>query len=126
MKKVIFRCAVCKLPLSNPVVELVDRTKLAFEDIGGDYLPVGFFAVVDAHATGFEAGHPVINLRDAIHTKHHPDPTRLFGCCGPSGAGQRNTLCANGHEVGSESSDCHTYHGVDLDPACVEMEHIKM
>ncbi len=121
MENMIFRCAICKLPLSNPVVELVDRTKLAFEDTGCDYLPLGHFAIADKLAIGFESGHAVINLDDAINTRHHPDPKRLFGCCGPSGFSGRNTLCANGHEVGTESSDCHTHRGLDFDPACVEM-----
>lgn len=52
-----------------------------------------------------------------MNTRYHDDPRRVSGCCGPSGIDGVNTLCANGHEVATESSDCWTGpHYVELEP----------
>jgi len=55
----------------------------------------------------------VLNLKDTINTKHHSDQSRLNGCCGLDGLGM-NTLCANGHEIGTERSDCWMPHYIHI------------
>ncbi len=38
------------------------------------------------------------------------DTRRMSGCCGPSGIDGPNRVCACGVDVGTESSDCWTWH----------------
>jgi hypothetical protein len=59
-----------------------------------------------------------------VNTRYHDDPLRMSGCCGPSGIDGVNTLCTNGHEVATESSDCWTGpHYVELEPyKCIIVE----
>lgn len=65
----------------------------------------------------------MINLEDAVNTRHHPDTRRLNGCCGLDGRDGLNTVCANGHEVGTEKSDCWMPHVLLLDPGKTVVEH---
>ncbi|WP_157469362.1 hypothetical protein [Gemmata sp. SH-PL17] len=66
---------------------------------------------------GKSCGRFLLNLRDMVNTGYHPDGRRVSGCCGLSGIDGVNTLCANGHEVATESSDCWTGpHHVELEP----------
>ena len=51
-------------------------------------------------------GRVLVNLRDLIGTKRHADSRRLNGCCGLDGLDGANLVCVNGHEVGTEKSDC--------------------
>ena len=56
----------------------------------------------------------LVNLQDAINTKHHSDRRRLNGYCGPAGFDGPNIVCINGHEVGTEHSDCWMPHVLEL------------
>lgn len=47
--------------------------------------------------------------------KNHPETRRFQGCCGSSGAGGLNKVCANGHEVATEFSDCYMPHYIVFD-----------
>jgi hypothetical protein len=124
MNKVIFRCTVCKLPLSAPLVELVDRTKLSAV-LGEDYISPGFYVVADDNFAN-PAGQWVINLGDEQNTMPHTDAHRLQGCCGFSDIHGRNTMCINGHEIGTEFSDCWVLHGLQFDSNCVELENVSI
>jgi len=60
------------------------------------------------------AGRVLVNLADLVGTKHHPDYRRRAGCCGLDGLDGPNLVCSNGHEVGTEKSDCWMPHAAVL------------
>lgn len=123
MDKVIFRCSICKLALSVPLVELVDRSMLCNKR-EKDYIGQGYFVVADDGFDSSAIGHYVINLDDAQNTAQHEDLNRFVGCCGPDGTHGRNTVCMNDHEVGTERSDCVTSRSLAFDPLCVEIDRV--
>ncbi len=120
----IIRCAICNIPLSVPVRERQNREGLCHE-MGCDYIEPGVYVVADECFATHADGHLVINLKDAINTKHHWDRRRLSGCCGIGGMDGPNTLCLNDHEIGAEYSDCWMPHGLAFDPNCAVLETLN-
>lgn len=115
-----FKCIRCGALITRPLSELPADTPVNVED-GQDHVPTGTYATnPEDNWTGME-GWYVVNLADAIDTQRHPDIGRLNGCCGLDGLDGRNTVCANGHEVGVEKSDCWMSHCLLLDPEAVEI-----
>jgi hypothetical protein len=111
---ILFKCASCGLPVTRPVRLLDEVPDLPSGD-GVDLLPEGCCWRDDR--PGKSCGRFLLNLRDMVNTRYHPDGRRASGCCGLSGIDGVNTLCANGHEVATESSDCWTGpHHVELEP----------
>ena len=111
---ILFKCATCGLPVTGPVRLLDEVPDLPSED-GVDLLPVGCCWRDDR--PGKSCGRFLLNLRDMVNTRYHDDGRRTSGCCGPSGIDGVNRVCANGHEVATESSDCWTGpHHVELEP----------
>jgi uncharacterized protein (TIGR02996 family) len=111
---VMFRCARCYLPITRVVSLLVDEARLVHSD-GADLVPQGYcWRATKGYYLGIE-GHFCINLKDLVNTMPHPDMGRRVGCCGPSGDAV-NTVCTNGHEVGSECSECYMPHYLHLEP----------
>jgi hypothetical protein len=51
-------------------------------------------------------GKILINLEDLKNVEDHADKSRTEGCCGMSGTNGPNKVCKNGHEIGTERSDC--------------------
>lgn len=110
---VIFECPTCHQPLTRPLMPLPDDKSVCYED-GATAIPAGFFAIsADDYWTG-SAGCPLINLADLVGTRHHPDPHRNNGCCGRDGCDGPNLLCTQGHEIGTERSDCWMAHAAVL------------
>lgn len=118
---IAFKCAQCGLMVTRPV-RLLDAVPDLPSGDGVDLLPDGCCWRDDRRGKSF--GRFLLNLRDPINTRYHDDPRRTNGCCGPSGIDGVNTLCANGHEVATECSDCWTGpHHVELEPqTCVLVE----
>ena len=117
--EVVFRCATCHVVVTLPLRSLSDRALLC-ETAGEDYVPRGWMLKSDgSFFTGTE-GQFIVNLKDLINTKHHSDPRRLNGCCGLDGCDGKNTICKNGHELGTERSDCWIAHAILLDPSAIE------
>ena len=123
MPKIIFKCAICNIALTKQLSELEYKSQLQEED-GCDHIPLGFYAVEDGEYYSQAKGQYVVNLKDLINTKHHPDPKRLNGCCGLDGCDGMNTICINGHEVGTERSDCWIAHAITFDRTAVWLDRI--
>lgn len=117
---VIFRCAICQLPLTGPLRLLADAVWLGEGD-SKPLVPAGFFWKSDGNAWNGTAGHYCVNLADLRNVKPHPDNRRRNGCCGMDGCDGMNTVCGNGHEVGTECSDCWMPHFFHLAPTAVEV-----
>jgi len=111
----VVKCSVCNLPLTEQLSELASPSMLA-SDLEKDRAPAGFF--------GIEHGHFITNSQDIINTRRHPDVTRLQGCCGPSGGDGMNLVCLNGHEVGTEHSDCTVAHSITFDRSACWLDRI--
>ena len=118
----IVRCRECGVALSRPVQRLHDPSALDESD-GRPHVPMGRFAVSEGFFTGFD-GWLMLNLQDAVDTRHHPDLRRRNGCCGLDGCDGPNTLCANGHEVGTERSDCWLPHVLLLDAGKAKVDEV--
>ena len=115
---VIFECAACGHAITRPVALLPPDQPVKLED-GEPAVPEGYFALSDDEYWTGSAGCPLINLKDLIGTRHHPDGRRLSGCCGPDGCDGPNLVCACGREVGTEKSDCWMAHAAVLLPDAV-------
>lgn len=101
----VFQCASCRVAITRPLLPLRPDQFLGLE-MGQPAVPEGYFGVSTQDGTS-----PVlVNLADLVGTKHHPDRRRLAGCCGLDGCDGPNLVCADGHEVGTERSDCWTPH----------------
>jgi hypothetical protein len=108
---VVFQCPACQRAITLPLLPLDAHQSLCLE-AGKPIVPRGFFWVSDGEH--FAKDCAVVNLADLVSTKHHPDYRRLNGCCGLDGLDGPNLVCDNGHEVGTESSDCWTAHAAVL------------
>ena len=116
--RVIFACPQCGVQLTAPVSELPTSERVL--DDGEQAVPTGFFAFSnDDYWTG-STGCAVVNLNDLQNTRYHPDSSRHNGCCGRDGCDGPNLLCSNGHEIGTERSDCWMAHGVVLLPTVIK------
>jgi hypothetical protein len=112
----VVRCAACGVPLTAPLRLLMDSASLG----GGDGEPIIGEGRYCPHGNqGHTAWEWVVNLNDALNTRHHPDSRRLNGCCGSAGLDGINVVCVNGHEVATERSDCWMAHGLYFAPAKV-------
>lgn len=117
-KKMILRCAVCKIQVSRDVAPLPDASLISTED-GSDYLPAGFYAVGDEFFHSAQ-GHYILNLEDVVNLEDHADPSRFSGCCRLDGLSGVNKVCGNGHEIGTECSDCWMPRSIHISPVAVE------
>lgn len=115
----IFLCKECGIEISREVRPLADTSSLVFEE-KKDYVPEGWFTVIDNDKDPYvlPKGHYVLNIKDVINTRHHKD--RLDGCCGIAGSDKPNVLCLNGHEVGTQYSDCWSAHYIHMNPTHVK------
>jgi hypothetical protein len=107
----ILRCAICSIAISNEIIQLQDLS-LLIEDDGKDHISKGFYRIGTEHDDVIQADNGfILNIADMINTKYSEQAA--FGCCGLSG-GDMNTLCNNGHEIGSECSDCWLPHYIHI------------
>ena len=113
-----FYCAKCHLPITNEI-QKVNGLYVLNEEDKEDYLPRGYFIVSNGeYFTGSE-GKLLINKADLINCKEHSDSRRLNGCCGLDGMDGINKICVNGHEIGTEKSDCWHSHAVIIESEAV-------
>lgn len=97
-------CKICNLPLTN------DLTKYTGESFGEaneqPFIQTGFYVVSDGEFFIGTSGCIITNVSDRINVIDHVNKGRLNGCCGLDGLDGPNKMCANGHEVATEKSDC--------------------
>lgn len=104
----IFYCQICGIEISENVERLEDTSFLDFE-YEKDCIPKGYFAVFEKvdrkEFLECQNGDYLLNLEDLKNIKDHKISSRLSGCCGLGNFGI-NKICVNGHEIGTEHSDC--------------------
>ena len=110
---VVFECPVCRAKITRPVLPLEPGVGLCVAD-GKDAVPAGYFGINTPDYWSDGSGRVLVNLNDLVGTKHHSDLHRLNGCCGLDGCDGPNLVCLNGHEIGTERSDCWMAHAVVL------------
>ena len=103
--KIIFECSKCGVAVTHAVSPLPEGAVVGTVD-GAEAVPAGFCVPSDDDYWTGSAGHTLINMADLNGTRHHPDLRRNSGCCGRDGTDGPNLLCENGHEIGTERSDC--------------------
>jgi hypothetical protein len=111
-KHVVFKCLKCQTVITRPLLPLGYDESVCLED-QKTAVRVGFFGI-NRHEYWNVNGRFLVNLADLVGTKHHSERRRLFGCCGPDGTNGPNLICPNGHEVGTEKSDCWMSHAAIL------------
>ncbi len=116
-----FVCAECGLPITLPQIELPDEALLVDDDEVA-HIARGHFILSTGDHLSVTKGEYLANVDDLINTAPHSDSSLWLGCCGPSSFGSLNTVCLNGHEVGTEIADCYTPRVMTLDPLrCVKV-----
>ena len=111
--KTIFHCPQCDQAVTRPLEPLPAGKEICHTD-GLPAVPEGYFAAsVDDYWTG-SVGCTLVNLQDLVGTRYHPFASRNNGCCGRDGVSGPNLLCAAGHEIGTERSDCWMAHAAVL------------
>jgi hypothetical protein len=122
---------VCRAVLTGPLRRLDDAAALCEKELAplvpeGQYWPVA--AGHPKAEYGFQnelvlvtdfTGHFAVRPDALAGVSRHPDRARWSGCCGPSGLGGPNSVCACGREVGTERADCLYAVAVYLDPSAV-------
>lgn len=111
-ERIRFECPVCRAVITRPLKPLSDDQLICL-DQGKPAIPEGFFARINSDDWA-ASGTVVVNLHDLVGTNHHPDFRRRNGCCGLDGLDGPNLVCPNGHEVGTEKSDCWMSHAAVL------------
>ncbi len=111
--KIIFKCKKCEVKISNPLVGPIGPSKMNYED-EKPHVEIGYYGIVDENFRIEFKNEFIINLEDKINVKYTNDPKKTNGCCGYDGTDGMNTLCINGHEIGTECSDCWMPHGLVL------------
>jgi hypothetical protein len=117
-----FLCAVCGLPVCRPVRELANPQELS-DVMGEPHLAAGTFARRPAaqyeRGRGATGNVSIVNLEDLRNTRHAGSARVLAGCCGLDGCSGPNTVCTNGHVLGTERSDCWMAHYLYFEPGSV-------
>ena len=111
----VFKCVECGVEVTRPVEPGARRSP----SDGAPLVEPGRFVEVTDEYEADHARWLAIHLGDALNTREHSDDRRLNGCCGKDGLDGLNTVCANGHEIGTEKSDCWMPHALLLDPSRV-------
>lgn len=117
----VIKCLVCNTVLTNELIELTDLNELNDED-GEDFIPEGRFFISNGEHYLNSKGQIIINKKDLINSKNHTDFSRLNGCCGLDGMDGINKTCINGHEIGTEHSDCWLSHCVIFENEFIKIE----
>jgi hypothetical protein len=96
-----FFCKDCGILLMGHLVILASSGSMDFTD-GANLLPQGRYWVSDGKYAPEVAGDFLVNLKDLQNVQLLGGS----GCCGVDGLNGPNIVCLNGHEVGTERSDC--------------------
>ncbi len=122
----VFACRLCGAVLTAPLRRLDDAAALCEKELA-PLVPEGrYWPVAADHLPSSFDGRPVdfagcfaVRTDSLVGVGNHPERGRWVGCCGPSGAHGPNRVCACGHAVGTERSDCMWPVAVYLDPQAV-------
>jgi len=82
-------------------------------------VPEGLFALSNDDYWFGSTNCLLVNLEDLTGVQHHPEASRNDGCCGCDGGDGPNLICLNGHEVGTERSDCWMAHAAVFLPSVI-------
>jgi len=107
-------CKQCSIELADELVEVLGPGQVREID-DQDFINQGKFFVSDGEYYAGTESDIIINLKDLKNSKNHTDASRLNGCCGLDGMDGRNKTCINGHEIGTEKSDCWMAHAFIFD-----------
>jgi hypothetical protein len=116
------KCKKCHIELTDDLVEVSGVGQLSEID-NKDYINRGQFFVSDGQYYTGTKNQIIINIKDLKNSKNHTDPSRLNGCCGLDGTNGLNKLCINGHEIGTEKSDCWMAHALVFENDKIKSEY---
>jgi hypothetical protein len=105
----VFTCPVCHVAITTPLLPLGPHQAISLEN-GKPAVPKGFFGLNNQEYWSV-TGRFLVNLGDLVGTGHSGGAN---GCCGLDGLDGPNLVCANGHKIGTEKSDCWMPHAAVL------------
>ena len=105
----VFTCPVCHVAITSSLLPLGSDQSICLED-GKPVLPKGFVSV-NSQEYWSVTGRFLVNLGDLVGTERSGS---VNGCCGLDGLDGPNLVCANGHKIGTEKSDCWMPHAAVL------------
>ena len=111
MSEQILYCR-CGTPIT---VALTKTATLLGAQDGRPLIPDGTIYVVDADFADWAQARPGDWLVNKADLQGCVDGGVRNGCCGVDGQDGLNVLCSQGHDIGTEVSDCWTPHFVLLD-----------
>lgn len=117
----IIKCGQCGLPLTNELKENISIDSLNEND-NEDFIQMGCYCISNGEFFRESKGKILINKRDLLNSKNHSDFKRLNGCCGLDGMDGLNKTCNNGHEIGTEYSDCWMPHCLIFETELIKIE----
>lgn len=118
MQQALF-CKSCGFQLTRPlrpIATLAERDRICWFDreAGQPPIPAGYVLLIEGEVLRDmprAAPESWVNLADVEKgAGYTQDAQRLSGCCGPAGLDGPNRVCLCGAEIGTESSDCWTWH----------------
>lgn len=113
----IFRCAMCRWPLTNEVAPgeaIQGPERWGAHAIASPRMAAGTFKV------NFDGSLLILHPDDLPGAARHSDSRRLAGCCGAAGQDGPNLVCGGcGVDVATKESDCWTDNLVALSTAAV-------
>ena len=116
------KCKKCDIELTDHLVEVPGIGQLSEID-NNDFINRGQFFVSDGQYYAATENQVIINIQDLKNSRNHTDPSRLNGCCGLDGTDGLNKLCMNGHEIGTEKSDCWMAHALIFENDKIRVDH---
>ncbi|WP_136666541.1 hypothetical protein [Flavobacterium sp. H122] len=109
MRTIKMHCKKCNVKLTAEFYE-VYKSELRFDD-GTNMIEKNKFSV---YFNEFTNKKELVIAIDDYYFKNHKDSRRFTGCCGSSGIDGMNKVCANGHEIATEFSDCYMPHYISV------------
>lgn len=119
MKTIKLYCKTCGAPLTGALQEKKSNNVRVGD--GENALEKGSFCMMLWENNKEEL---IVSIKENILKDHH-EQRRFQGCCGSDGGSGLNKLCANGHEVATEFSDCYMPHYIAIDIDRVTVKQIE-
>lgn len=108
MRTIKVYCKKCYVSVTSNLIEVHEEHLK--EEVNQNTIDFNSFSVTTVRGIK-----QIIVAVDDYHLVNHHDKKRFQGCCGSSGLDGLNKLCANGHELATEVSDCWLPHYIAFD-----------
>ena len=112
-------CSKCNVFLAGSLEEMCSPLEWPEFEPGQDihFVGKGFFRISDGSKWLGKEGDYILNRRNLENIVKNKN--WHMGCCGSDGSAGVNISCINGHDIGTETSECYMIKYVILDKGAV-------